>query len=63
MSLNDHYHKDSNDIHNADGYNMQTISDCEDEDTIMCSDKKYCQTCVKCAYKLLYKQFNMEPTI
>lgn len=62
MSLNDHYHKDSNAIHNEDGFDMQTISDSEDEETIMYSDNKYCQSCVKCAYKLLY-QFNMEPTV
>lgn len=31
------YHKDSNDILNEDGFDMQTISDSEDEETIICA--------------------------
>lgn len=54
MTLNDHY-QDSNDIQNEDGLDVQSGVESEDEETIIFSNKKNYQSCVKCAYKMLYK--------
>lgn len=44
MSLNYLYQKDSDDIQNEDVFDMQSSSDSEDEETIVCSGNKYCQS-------------------